>query len=203
MPTNRKRRSRGIVKQSIDTTQIHFFSMGQVWIFSDRKKPTGKSLGKGEGRCVVRVDKEKPCSRPWAWWKFEAPKEPVNGWDHVRFNSPQRLRLGGIGTPTHEVLGSWSGFDKGLPTSWVDQWQADYYNGRSVDIHGKPIGTEYNEGHFKGVAIVLDDPPIFESVAAYLDRHGFLTDAKTKHLEKHPELLEPEKIEFDQDDEDY
>jgi len=42
--------------------------------------------------------------------------------------------------------------------------------------------------------IDLEFPPTYESEAAYLDRHGLLTPVEKRYLEKHPELLEPEKI---------
>ena len=146
--------------------------------------------------------KNHPCSRPWGWWKFDAPKTPVPGWDYERFNSAQRLRLGGVGTPSHEVLNQWAGFPYGIPGSFVDQWFIDYYNGRAKDVHGDPIGTEYKEGDFEGVAIDPGDPPRFESEAAYLQRHGFLTPAEGRYLKEHKELLQPEIVAFDDDDDE-
>lgn len=141
-----------------------------------------------------------PCQRPWAWWIFSAPKEPVPGWDYEHFNSAQRKRLSGIGTAAHEVLNLWGGFYKGIPMSWVDQWQADYYNGQAKDIHGNPIGTEYKEGDFLGVPIDPQNPPCFESETAYLQRLGLLTDMEKKYLTSHPELMKSEKIEFDENE---
>jgi hypothetical protein len=44
------------------------------------------------------------------------------------------------------------------------------------------------------VAIDPNDPPVFESEATYLDRHGLLSAEEKKHLAKHPELLEPEVV---------
>ena len=132
--------------------------------------------------------KQHPGTRPWAWWKFDSPKEPVAGWEFK--HSAQRLRLGGNGTPSHEVLSVWGGFERGIPNSWIDQREADYYNGKMKDIHGKPIPTKYKEGDFKGMAIDPEDPPRFESEAAYLDRHGLLSTAEKRHIEKHPELME-------------
>jgi hypothetical protein len=35
------------------------------------------------------------------------------------------------------------------------------------------------------------NPPIVESEAAFLNRHGFLTDAEISYLNDHPELLRP------------
>ena len=100
-----------------------------------------------------------PGTRPWGWWRFEAPE-------------PCRHRLGGIGTSAHEVLAHLPTFDFGIPCDWVQPWDVAYFNGRARDIHGQPIGTNYQEGNFTGVAINPDDPPRFESQAAYLDRHS-------------------------------
>ena len=55
----------------------------------------------------------------------------------------------------------------------IEQWQVMYYSGLAVDIHGAPIGDLY-PGDFKGVAIDPNDPPTFESQAAFLKRHGLL-----------------------------
>ena len=69
--------------------------------------------------------------------------------------------------------------------------------GRAKDIHGNPIGTRYHEGHFKGLAPDPDDPPVFESEAAYLQRHDLLTESEKEYLKSHPELLEPEVIDLE------
>lgn len=106
--------------------------------------------------------REHPCSRPWAWWKFDAP-EP-------------RRRIGGVGTPSHEVLSVAPCYEFGLPTGWIG---------------------EFEERHFencKGLGINVNDPPIFESQATYLNRHGLLTESEKKYLQRNLELLESEKI---------
>jgi hypothetical protein len=51
-----------------------------------------------------------------------------------------------------------------------------------VDTHGRPIGTDYHEGDFLGVAIDPADPPVYESEAAYLARHALLSDAERAQL---------------------
>ena len=119
-----------------------------------------------------------PCSRPFCWWKFDAPKEPVGGWDHERFNSPQRLRLGGIGTPLHHVSCSWGGVDRGIPNSWITE--------------------DCKKAGFRGVAIDPNNPPLYESEGAYLKRHEILTGPEKTYLKKHSELMEPEVIEFEE-----
>ena len=93
-----------------------------------------------------------------------------------------RRRLGGIGTPAYEVLNVLPAFRAGLPTEWVSAWDEAYYNGRRRDVHGEPIGTEYHEGYFAGLAPRADDPPVYESEAAYLERHGLLSAAERRRL---------------------
>lgn len=141
--------------------------------------------------------KNHPCQRPWAWWEFDAPRwnQKFDAWFDGTLPEP-RQRLGGIGDPDFEHLAYVPRFSFGLPLSFVDQWDVDYYNGRALDVHGEPIGSEYKEGDFEGKAIDPEDPPIFECQAAYLQRHDLLTLAEKRLLQKHPELLDPERIEF-------
>ena len=78
---------------------------------------------------------------------------------------------------------------------FVSQWQEDYYNGRSKDIHGERIGTDYKEGDFSGVAIDPEDPPRYESQATYLKRLDLLLPGELKRLTSadfEPELVMPE-----------
>ena len=110
-----------------------------------------------------------PGHRPWAWWRVEAPE-------------PCRRRLGGIGTPAHECLAHGPEFRFGLPAHWVTPWQVAYYTGRARDVHGQPIGAEYRGCGFSGVAIDPDDPPQYESQAAYLERHGLLSAEERARL---------------------
>ncbi len=121
-----------------------------------------------------------PGKRPLGWWHWDAP-EP-------------RQRIGGIGTLASDVLAFLPSFSYGIPTRWVTSWEAAYYNGRLKDIHGKVIPSEYKDGDFTGVAVDPDDPPLYESQAVYLDRHGLLTPAEKKYLASYPELMEPERI---------
>jgi hypothetical protein len=134
---------------------------------------------------------ERPGTRPWAWWQFDAPR-----W--ARCDLPPRLeglgdnwllwlaeprrRLGGIGTPTYEVLNEAPSLQAGLPTRWVTARDEAYYNGRARDIYGQRIGTEYHEGDFSGLAPRAVDPPRFESEAAYLQRHGLLFEHERHRL---------------------
>ena len=210
MPTNRKRRSRKFKPQSIPPALLKYFrgeaygagDEGACDVFLMELRPAmAEAWESYRDQVIADWIKKNPCTRPWAWWTYDAAKEPVNGWDHERFNSAQRRRLGGVGTPSCDVTCARSGFDKGIPAGWVDQWQVDYYNGRAKDIHGNPIGTKFKEGDFEGVAIDPKNPPVFESVAAYLKRHDLLTPAERTYLKKHRELMEPEKFDFEDEEE--
>ena len=50
---------------------------------------------------------------------------------------------------------------------------------------------EQAKEHRKLKAYDPENPPTYESEAAYLQRHGFLTDAEIKWLDKHPKALKP------------
>jgi hypothetical protein len=113
---------------------------------------------------------EYPGTRPWAFWEFDAP-EP-------------RLRLGGTGTPTHEVLNVFAEFDAGVPVNWLDAFDCEYYTGRAVDVNGRPIGQEFAGNKLAGVAIDPADPPRYESEAAYLKRLDLLTPDERRRLRR-------------------
>jgi len=212
MPTNRKRRTRKFIPVVSDEV-IKYLKCGEcergdfeIFLL------TGPN-GRKELREIWESVKDEimntwiieySCTRPWAWWEYDAPR-----WER-KFNAyfdgtkPEpRQRIGGTGTPNYEVLNYVPYFDKGIPENWVSEFDEEYYNGRRKDIHGNPIGTarrdgtKRKEGDFEGKAIDPDDPPVFESETAYLDRHGLLTPAEKKYLALHPELLAPEKVIFD------
>ena len=123
-------------------------------------------------------------TRPSCWWQFDAPRwQDDDCFGHGELPEP-RLRLGGQGTPCHEVLNYAPEFERGVPTSWVDGWSIEYYNGRAIDVHGNPIGTEYHDGHFPAERFDPNDPPQFESEAAYLDRHGLLLPSERRRLSR-------------------
>jgi len=170
MPTTRRRRRQGRRDEPITDALRMFFETGQL--------PPGAPLkdqllmrDSSSARRVWREYRaellpefvvEHPGTRPHAWWRFDAPE-------------PSRRRLGGIGTPSPEVLAYAPTFAFGLPVHWVTDWDVAFYNGRAHDVHGQRIGTSHHEGDFKGVAIDPRDPPRFESEASYLKRHGVLT----------------------------
>jgi len=207
MPTNRTRRARVSERVVTPKALIYFFETGDHdqsgFAEADRYNQfihfdNGEDLRNFWNECRERVlgdwYKKHHGTRPFIWWEWEAPKEPVKGWDYRHFDAPQRQRLGGVGTPDYEVLAYAPHFSFGLPTGWVSKFDEEYYNGKRRDIHGNPIGTNFKDGDFKGVAIDPKDPPTFESEAAYLQRHGLLSETEKRYLKTHPELLEPERV---------
>jgi len=208
MATNRKRTPRSRRETDLNQAQIDWLNSvpypgkkGSAYFIA---YCGGGASGIGKGECGKDLwDQHKagileewtdahPCTRPARWWEFDAQQEPVPGWPG--FTGAQRQRLGGVGTPRHECLNVAPYFTSGLPDSWVLPFEEAYYNGRAKDIHGNLVATQYKEGYFKGKAPDPLDPPKFESQAAYLERHGLLTAEERRHLNRHPELLEPEAV---------
>ena len=174
MATNRTRRKRNRKDvAALDSTIMEYFFTGTIperetpaWdLHISRHFDSGQAIREAwtahrETLMAEWIGKH-PGSRPWGWWRYEAPAEPVENSKVIppgQWSDTHRQRIGGTGTPSHEVLAIAPHFDRGIPESWVDKRLEDYYNGRAKDIHGKPIGTEYKEGHFKGVAIDKNDP---------------------------------------------
>jgi len=94
-----------------------------------------------------------PGTRPYAWWCFDAPDV--------------RQRVGGTGTPKHEVLQYAAACVFGIPRYWVTPQDVGILGGRA-GFRAKPLDK--------------NDPPLFESQAAYLERHGLLSDRETAAL---------------------
>lgn len=122
--------------------------------------------------------KQHPCTRPWGWWHFDAPRwDDSFGdcWYHGALPEP-RLRIGGSGRPSFESMGDVPSFSFGLPDSWPKQIDVECGLAKKRDVPDP------------------DDPPIFESQASFLRRHDLLTSAEKGWLKKHPEALTPEQI---------
>jgi hypothetical protein len=149
---------------------------------------------------------ETPGTRPEGWWEFDAPRwqladRPARWRDLAltEFCEPRR-RVGGTGTAQHDVLNVTPAFAFGIPTLWVSVFDEEYYNGRRRDLLGNPIGTDYHDGDFAGLAPRADDPPTFEAQATYLDRHDVLTPSERRVLT--PRDFEPEPLEPPVDEDD-
>jgi hypothetical protein len=92
-----------------------------------------------------------PGQRPHAWWELDAPRwldAELPAWRETL--AEPRRRLGGSGTPRHELEDCYPQFVDGMP----------------VDL----------------VGVDPADPPAFESVAAYLDRHALLSVDERQRL---------------------
>lgn len=96
---------------------------------------------------------EYPGQRPGWWWKHRAP-EPMR----------QRVGVGGTGTARHwhetGVRHANQQDAYGVPLVWVTLENAAWW--------GTPPGPPVDP----------NDPPLYESQAAYLRRHGLLSDAE-------------------------
>jgi hypothetical protein len=124
-----------------------------------------------------------PGTRPYRWWDYDAPRIAVGTYPDCYYDGMRpepRKRLGGIGTPCHECLAHVPHFSYGLPTAWVSQRDVERYTDTG------------RYGTFKGVAINPDDPPTYESQAAYLERHSLLLPGERKRLKKQD--FEPEVV---------
>jgi hypothetical protein len=89
-----------------------------------------------------------PGTRPAHWWLFDAPE--------------QRHRIGGKGTPCHEVLAYAPAFNLGIPAAWIiDQQTADRVNVERYDP---------------------TDPPAYESQAAFLKRNKLFLSGEEGRL---------------------
>jgi hypothetical protein len=113
-----------------------------------------------------------PGRRPVAWWLYDAPR-----WDR-KFDA---WFDGTLMEPRRQVGGAGATpWDSGLA---VVPWFS----------YGLPNSWEGYDAA---------DPPRFESQAAYLQRHGLLTEAERKVLLKMPELFEPETVTWFENDDD-
>ena len=193
MPTNRRFR----VRRRADP-----ISPGLIALMSDEPAPVGDEGAKffttpaelsrlwieHGPTIIVEWIANYPGTRPSCWWRYDAPRwvpdaDHAGRWYVADLPEPRR-RLGGIGTPCHEVLAHVPSWPLGIPDQWVEAWDADYYNGRAVDIHGVPIGIKFRDRGFAGVPIYPLDPPRFESQAAYLVRHNLLLRGENARLKQ-------------------
>lgn len=118
------------------------------------------------GESIVRDwAAEHPGTRPEFWWQAEAPQ-------------PLRRRLGGIGTPAHERLAHGLAAYCGVPRLWITPNDLRVYESLRT-----PLDVP---------AIDPDDPPTYESQAAYLDRLGLLLPGERRRLK--PADFEPESV---------
>jgi hypothetical protein len=165
------------------TLEPHESGAMACYLMQGRDEKIKEAWSKHKTHILRDWEKNRPGTRPWAWWRYSAPRwsRRFHAWLDGTLPEP-RKRFGGKGTPDFEVLACVPRFNLGIPTSYVDSWMVDYYNGRAMDIHGELIPCKYKEGDFKGVAIDPDDPPVYESEALYLQSHGLLLKTEENRL---------------------
>jgi len=185
MPTRRRRRPRHRRKAELTRERRHLLHTGALPDWPEPEAKWDVFVLKGDAlhggdllealwksvRDKVLSDwiRDVPGTRPWAWWRYDdSPRcsalpgsEPEDYWIRERELPEPRRRLGGHGTPVYECLNYVPELPFGIPTAFLDK----------VD-----------EASVDGVAFDPNDPPQFESQAAYLDRHGLLTPAERLRL---------------------
>ena len=190
MATNRTRRTRQFKPTTISDALRNYLETGDYDRDAEGAKDvlvmrfdrtTGQEWERVKDELIDAWISKHPATRPWGCWEFETTE--------------QRRRVGGIGDPAWEHLAYVEHYEFGLPAIWITKFDEEYYNNRRLDIHGKLIETPFKDGDFKGKAIDPEDPPLYESEATYLQRHGLLTPGETKWLKDHTEALTPGAIE--------
>jgi hypothetical protein len=118
--------------------------------------------------------------RPDAWWRYRAPRAPLGTHQGVWYDGPlpePRRRLGGTGTPRSDVLADVPMFCLGVPARWLTV--DDFRTWPQLAARG---AEAYDPA----------DPPLFESQASYLERHGLLLPGEHRLLRK--DDFEPERL---------
>lgn len=166
--------TRKLVSQQKPDWQIDYLLTGRLpaenqencfdlldWRFPTRRFDPAKKLWTEEcGHLLKSWLRSNPGTRPFAWWRYNS-QEP-------------RKRLGGSGRPIFEVLAYSPSYTCGLPNHWVTQIEADCY----------PDSQKVRDG-----VVDPDNPPVFESQAAYLDRLGLLLPSEKSKADFLPEIL--------------
>lgn len=141
-----------------------------VWLTEGTPPPTLESflvepseLWAQHGSAIVAAWARKhPGTRPHAWWPYDAPGP--------------RQRLGGKGTPCHEALSAYTPeYVFGIPRHWVGRSMAASYRSLKIAI--------------KCQAFSEKNPPVYESQATYLKRHGLLAAHEAELARFDPEPL--------------
>ena len=95
---------------------------------------------------------EHPGTRPQTWWRVDAPRQPAGRWPGCFWDGvleEPRLRLGGTGTPAHEVLNHVPAYYSGIPYPWVTAWDVEWCTGTARDIHGELINPQAGPSPFQ------------------------------------------------------
>ena len=120
MPTKRRRRVRPLVRQEPAPEVRHFLLTGRRARWSGAKKLPGIQLMGSRRRCgslwrdgrdslLAAWLVERPGTRPWAWWEFDAPRatevpERFRGGPWVDLFIEPRRQLQGSSVPRWAVV---------------------------------------------------------------------------------------------------
>jgi hypothetical protein len=194
MPTKRRRQTRALRPSSLSENALHYLQTGRrrphdwdTFFDLSSEEQISRAWNAHREWILPQWIASRPGTRPWAWWECEAPlaaapeKLRDRTWPIWR---DRRARIGGIGDECWRGLAYAPSPYVGVEKHWVSEWAVRYYNGRARDVQGRPIGTEYSEGHFPCVAVDDDDPPVVESEPAYLKRHGLLMADEARRLDE-------------------
>jgi hypothetical protein len=97
--------------------------------------------------------KDHPGTRPSAWWRCEAPRQPMGNFQGCYYDArlpEQRKFISGSGCPAWMVMAYVPSYELGLPVQWA--------------------------------GFDASDRPVFESQAAFLQRHNLLTPHELRVL---------------------
>jgi hypothetical protein len=124
--------------------------------------------------------RERPGTRPSWWYECDRDCPRISaediarrgweGWFFVKRLPDLRRRLGGVGDPMFEHLALVPQLYRAMPIHFVRQSDVDEFSEEGEDFTGKPIDPK--------------NPPIYESEAAYLRRHGLLTADEKRRLKR-------------------
>lgn len=174
MPTNRKRISRNRRASPIEPFQ--WAELNDLPEPDDTNPFAKLAMNENDWRALWTEHhdsilenwiKQYPGTRPSSWWKFSAPRQPLDT------TQPEpRLRLGGKGTAEHDGLNYVPSYHLGIPDGFVDS--------ATIDSYANPDGTPYQFAK----KFSRSNPPRFESQAAYLRRFNLLQPGETVTAEQ-------------------
>ncbi len=199
MPVNRKRITRERKPEGVglepwqEKYLLHGDEIPGLKFFFWRRDESEQAWAKYRKELLKTWIRQNPGTRPFAWWQHDAPHEPLVDYDpeHWRIKSaPIRKRLGGTGTPSHALPGGDDSLLRGIPTVFVDEFDIQEFHDWDTDREDLPARETLNIAEPPQL-YDPEDPPLYESEAAYLQRHGLLKKAETKWLENYPEAFDP------------
>ena len=168
MPTKRKRKSRNRRPETKDW-ELHYLRHGEVInegrikrFFINEEIHWPKLWELHRDQILSEWAAKYPGTRPFAWWEFDAPRQPIGTYPGCYFDGglpAPRLKLKGAGTPNHEALNYVPSFCFGLPATGYE-------------------------------ALDPNDPPVYESEATYLKRHGLLIEGEEERADFTPETIQ-------------